>query len=51
MIHLSDKPIVREVSQDWHTHLSYAEDGTAVELVILEARARGVLPMEVNHAA
>ena len=51
VIHLSDKPIVREVSQDWHTHLSYAEDGTAVELVILEARARGVLPMEVNHAA
>ena len=33
VIHLSDKPIVREVSQDWHTHLSYAEDGTAVELV------------------
>ena len=51
VIHLSDKPIVREVSQDWHTHLSYAEDGTAVELVILEARARGVLPMEVKHAA
>ena len=41
VIHLSDKPIVREVSQDWHTHISYAADGTTVELVILDARANG----------
>jgi hypothetical protein len=27
VIRLSDKPIVREVSQDWNTHVSYAEDG------------------------
>lgn len=39
VIRLSDKAIVREVSQDWNTHISYAEDGTAVELVMLEARA------------
>ncbi|MGL4766717.1 MAG: DUF2283 domain-containing protein [Formosimonas sp.] len=51
VIHLSDKPIVREVSQDWHTHLSYAEDGSAVEIVILEAQARGAYPLEINHAA
>ncbi|MFT3777072.1 MAG: DUF2283 domain-containing protein [Ottowia sp.] len=51
VIRLSDKPIVREVSQDWNTHISYAEDGTAVEVVVLEARARGALPMEVAHAA
>lgn len=51
VIHLSDKPITREVSEDWHTHLSYAADGTTVELVILEARARGAYPFEVNHAA
>ena len=50
VIHLSDKPIVREVSQDWHTHLSYAEDGTAVEIVILEAQGRGAYPLEINHA-
>lgn len=37
VIHLSDKPIVREVSQDWHTHVSYAADGSVVETVILDA--------------
>jgi len=41
VIHLSNKPITREVSQDWNTHISYAEDGTTVEIVILEAK--GVL--------
>ncbi|MFZ2852726.1 MAG: DUF2283 domain-containing protein [Rhodocyclaceae bacterium] len=49
VIRLSDKPIVREVSQDWNTHISYAEDDTAVEIVLLDARAFGVLPMETLH--
>lgn len=49
VIRLSDKPIVREVSQDWNTHISYAEDDTAVEIVLLDARASGVLPMETLH--
>ena len=31
VIHLSDKPVVREVSQDWHTHVSFAADGSVVE--------------------
>lgn len=51
VIRLSDKPIVREVSQDWNTHISYAEDGTAVELVVLEAKTHGMMPMEICHAA
>ena len=53
VIHLSDKPVVREVSQDWNTHLSFAADGTAVEVVLLDARANGALPVEVlrGHAA
>ena len=38
VIRLSDKPIVREVSQNWNTHISYAENGSAVEVVMLEAR-------------
>ncbi len=50
VIRLSDKPIVREVSQNWNTHISYAEDGSAVELVLLEARANGAYPMEVQSA-
>jgi hypothetical protein len=49
VIHLSDKPVVREVSQDWNTHLSFAADGTAVEVVLLYARANGALPVEVLH--
>ena len=47
VIHLSDKPIVREVSQDWNTHISYAADGFAVEVVVLEARAHGAFPTQV----
>lgn len=35
VIRLSDKPITREVSQNWNTHISYAEDGSAVEVVLL----------------
>jgi hypothetical protein len=39
-IRVSDKPIAREVSQDWHTNISYAEDGTVVEIVLLDAKKR-----------
>ena len=49
VLHLSDKPIVRETSQDWNTHISYAADGTIVEMVFLEASKQGVLPVEVLH--
>ena len=49
VIHLSDKPITREVSQDWNTHISYAADGAAVEVVVLYAKANGALPVEVLH--
>jgi hypothetical protein len=50
VIRLSDKPIVREVSQNWNTHISYAEDDSAVEIVLLEARANGVYPMQIEYA-
>ena len=50
VIRVCDKPIVREESQDWHTHLSYAADGTTVELVLLDARANGAWPFEVERA-
>ena len=51
VIHLSEKPITREVSQDWNTHISYAADGTTVEIVILEAKAHDMLPAEMIRAA
>ena len=50
-IRVSDKPIVREVSQDWHTNISYAEDGTVVEIVLLDAKKEGLMPMEFRKAA
>ncbi|WP_029525355.1 DUF2283 domain-containing protein [Polaromonas glacialis] len=50
-IRMSDKPIVREVSQDWHTHIGYAEDGTMVEIVLLDARKEGFLPVDFRNAA
>ena len=50
-IRMSDKAIVREVSQDWHTKISYAEDGTIVEIVLLDAKKEGLLPVEFRKAA
>ncbi len=41
---LSDKPIAREVSQDWNVNVSFAEDGSVVELVILDAVKAGFMP-------
>ena len=50
-IRVSDKPITREVSQDWHTNISYAEDGSIGEIVLLDAKKEGLLPMEFRKAA
>ena len=50
-IRASDKSIIREVSQDWHINISYAEDGTIVEIVLLDARKEGLLPLEFRKAA
>ncbi len=49
VMRFSDKPIVREVSQDWNTHFSYADDGTTVEVVVLDAKTNGAVPMQVIH--
>ena len=48
VIHLSDKPVVREVSQDWHTHVSFAADGSVVETVILDAAQVGAWPLKIE---
>ena len=50
-IRVSDKPIVREVSQDWRTNISYAEDGTIVEVVLLDGKKEGLMPTEFRKAA
>jgi hypothetical protein len=49
VIRLSDKPVVREVSQDWRTQISFAADGSIVETVILEARESGAWPLRVER--
>jgi hypothetical protein len=48
---VADKPIAREVSQGWHTNISYAEDGTIMEIVLLDAKKEGLLPLEFRKAA
>ncbi|PFG52083.1 uncharacterized protein DUF2283 [Marinobacter sp. LV10R520-4] len=50
-VHLSDKQIVKEISQDWSTHLSYAADGSIVEVVVLDAHKNGAWPLVKTHAA
>jgi len=50
-IHLSDKAIVKEVSQDWNTHISYAEDGSIVEIVVIDAKDSGAWPLVTTRAA
>lgn len=40
----SDSIIVRETSQDWNVNVSYAADGSVVEMVILDAVASGLIP-------
>ena len=50
-IRVSDKAIVREVSQGWYTNISYAEDGTIVEIVLLDAKKEGLMPVELRQAA
>lgn len=50
-IRVSEKQTVREVSQGWHTNISYAEDGSIVALVLLDAKKDGLLTLEYRKAA
>lgn len=49
-IRVPDKAIVHEVAQDWHTNISYAEDGTIVGIVLLDAKKEDLMPMEFRQA-
>lgn len=40
VIRFSDQPIARELSRDWHAHISYSAGGDVVEIVVLEAKTR-----------
>lgn len=50
-IHISEKPVACEVSHGWNVNISYAEDGSVVEIVLLEAREKGLYPVIPDRAA
>ena len=50
-IRVSHKQIVREVSQDWHTNISYAADSSIVEIVFWMQKKEGLLPLEYRKTA
>ena len=43
-IRFNDKTIVRETSQDWNVNVSYAQDGSIVEIAVLEILGETDLP-------
>ena len=45
VIQLSDKKVTREESHGWNVNISFAEDGEVTEIVILEAREKGLYPI------
>ena len=50
-IRLTDKPVTREASSNWHTNISYAEDGSIVEVVLLDFRTLGKLNPQLVKVA
>ncbi len=49
-IQVSEKPVAGEVSHGWNVNIAYAEDGS-VEIVLLEAREKGLFPVALDQAA
>ncbi|MHB8252514.1 MAG: DUF2283 domain-containing protein [Acidiferrobacter sp.] len=50
VLHFTDKPVAREISQDWNLNIAYANNGSIVEIVVLDAKASGAWPLP-QHAA
>ncbi len=50
-IRFSDRPIVKEVAQDWDIVISYDEQGNIVQMVILDAKSKGLVPYTEQKAA
>ena len=46
----NEKTISREVSQDWNVNVSYAADGSVVQVVILDAVAAGLIPFHSEQS-
>ncbi len=50
-LHFSEEPIVKEIAQDWNVVLSYDANHHLVQMVVLEASASGLLPLQEQQAA
>ena len=50
-IRLTDKPVARKTSPNWHTNISYAEDGSIVEVVLLDFSTLGKLDYQLVKTA
>ena len=50
-IRLTDKPVMLETSPNWHTNISYAEDGSIVEVLLLDFSTLGKLNPQLVTAA
>ena len=50
-IRLTDKPVMRETSPNWHANISYAEDGSIVEVVLLDFSRLGKRNPQLLKAA
>jgi uncharacterized protein YuzE len=50
-IRLTDKPVMRETSPNWHTSISHAEDGSIVEVVLFDFSTLGKLNPQLVKAA
>ena len=50
-LHFSDNPIVKETAQDWNIVLSFDAKNHLVQMVVLEAIASGLLPLQERQAA
>jgi uncharacterized protein YuzE len=50
-IQLSDKPVVRTVSPNWHVNLSYADDGSLAAIELLDAKQLGLPPQYFGNTA
>ena len=50
-LHFSDNPIVKETAQDWNIVFSCDAKNHLVQMVVLEASASGLLPLQERQAA
>ena len=51
VIRLSEEPVAREESHGWNVNISYTAAGDIAEIVILEAKEKGLFPVVTGRQA